>query len=73
MTLHERHLKFSLEAAAILLVAALALPTQTDVDLWGHLRFGLDIIASKQVAASGYVLVHERFAPGSTTSGCPRC
>jgi len=52
MTLHERHLKFSLEAAAILLVAALALPTQTDVDLWGHLRFGLDIIASKQVAVA---------------------
>ena len=49
MTVSEHHLKLSLETAGIVLVSALALPTLTDPDLWGHLRFGLDIIAARQV------------------------
>lgn len=49
MTLYERHLKASLETAAILLLSALALPTLADPDLWGHLRFGLDIIAQRNI------------------------
>lgn len=61
MPLREHHLKASLETAAIVLVSALALPTSADPDLWGHLRFGLDIVAARALpTADVYAFTSDR-------------
>lgn len=49
MQLSERHLVNALELAGVLLFVTIAIPTIADPDLWGHLRFGLDILQSHRL------------------------
>jgi hypothetical protein len=61
MTLYERHVKASLEVAGIIGVAALSFPTWADPDLWGHVRFGMDIVAARALpAADVYAFTSDR-------------
>ena len=46
-----------------------SLVTTTDADLWGHVRFGLDVLRDRTLPSVNPVLVTRRIFRGRTTSG----
>jgi hypothetical protein len=48
----DRALQRALEVASVLLCATLVLPTTADPDLWGHLRFGLDMLETGSIPSA---------------------